>query len=188
MNLGDLLHERATQTPQSTALFCGDRTMSFAELDVSTDRLAGWFLSEGFKPGDRVAIQWPNAIEVVQVYFAAFKAGLIAVPVNLRLKPSEIAWVIENSGATLCFCPPALADVMRQSGIRVLTELPAAPPAPASLPPVDDESPALILYTSGSTGRPKGAVLTQRSLLVTGELCTQGFEDTFRDIARPGDC
>ena len=44
----------------------------------------------GLTPGDRVGIQWPNAIEVVQVFVAAFKAGLIAVPVNLRLKPQEI--------------------------------------------------------------------------------------------------
>ena len=185
MNLGELLRSRADQDPHSAALFCGDRTMSFAELDASTDSLAAWFLREGLESGDRVAMQWPNAIEVVQLYFAAFKAGLIAVPVNLRLKPSEVAWVIENSGASLCFAPPALAGAMRQTGVRVLTELPASPGAPAPLPPVDDESPALILYTSGSTGRPKGAVHTQRSLLVTGELCTQDFEDTFGDVAKP---
>jgi long-chain acyl-CoA synthetase len=159
--------------------------MSFAELDASTDSLAAWFLSEGLKPGDRVALQWPNAIEVVQLYFAVFRAGLIAVPVNLRLKPSEIAWVMENSGASLCFAPQALADTIRQTGMRVVTELPASAAAPAALPPVDDESPALILYTSGSTGRPKGAVHTHQSLLVTGELCTQNFEETFGDVARP---
>jgi long-chain acyl-CoA synthetase len=50
---------------------------------------------------------------------------------------------------------------------------------------VPDEAPALILYTSGSTGRPKGAVHTHRSLLVTGELCTQDFEETFRDVVKP---
>jgi long-chain acyl-CoA synthetase len=166
-------------------VFCGDRALSFAELDASTDSLAAWFLSEGLEPGDRVAVQWPNAIEVVELYFAAFKAGLIAVPVNTRLKPSEIAWVIENSGASLCFALPALADAMRQTGVRVLTELPARAAAPATLPPVDDKSPALILYTSGSTGRPKGAIHTQQSLLVTCELCTQNFEDTFGDVARP---
>ena len=185
MSLGELLHARADQAPQSTALFCGDRTMSYAELDASSDGLAAWLLREGFEPGDRVAIQWPNAIEAVQLYFAAFKAGLIAVPINLRLKPAEIVWVVENSGASLCFCHAALADGMRQTGVRVLTELPAFAAATAALPPPDDEAPALILYTSGSTGRPKGAVHSQRSLLVTGELCTQDFEDTFRDVVKP---
>jgi long-chain acyl-CoA synthetase len=185
MNLGELLRSRADRAPHSTALICGDRTISFAELDTATDSLAAWFRSEGLESGDRVALQWPNAIEAVQVYFAAFKAGLIAVPINLRLKPAEIAWVVQNSGASLCFTPPALADAMRQTGVRVLTELPAGGAAPATLPPVDDESPALILYTSGSTGRPKGAVHSQRSLLVTGELCTQGFEDAFGGVTKP---
>ena len=189
MTLGELLRARADHGPHATALICGERSMSFEELDTSTDGLAAWFLSEGLTPGDRVAIQWPNAIEVVQVYFAAFKAGLIAVPINLRLKPSEIAWVIENSGASLCFCVPALADAMRHTGVRVLTQLPevafSAAAAAATLPAVDDDAPALILYTSDSTGRPKGAVQTHRSLMVTGELCAQEFEAPFGDVAKP---
>src|SRR4051812_26654564 len=185
MNLGELLRARATDAPDATALFCGDRTMSFAQLDASTDELAAWLQSEGLVPGDRLAMLWPNAIEVVQLYFAAFKAGLIAVPINLRLKPAEIAWIVENSGASLCFTHPALADAVRSTGIRVLTELPACAAAASTIPPVPDEDPALILYTSGSTGRPKGAVHTHRSLLVTGELCTQDFEETFRDVAKP---
>ena len=159
--------------------------MSFAELDASTDALAGWFVREGFVPGDRIAVQWPNAIEVVQIFFAAFKAGLIVVPINLRLKPAEIAWVIEHSGASLCFTPQPFAEPMRQTGVRVLTDLPVTAVAATALPPVDDEAPALILYTSGSTGRPKGAVLTQRSLVLTGELCTQAFEDTFGESVKP---
>ncbi len=185
MNLGELLRARATSAPDDTALFCGDRTLSFAQLDASTDDLAAWLRSEGLVPGDRLAMLWPNAIEVVQLYFAAFKAGLIAVPINLRLKPVEIAWIVENSGAALCFSHPALADAVRTTGIRVLTELPACAAAASTGPPVPDEAPALILYTSGSTGRPKGAVHTHRSLLVTGELCTQDFEETFRDVAKP---
>src|SRR5215831_14264760 len=185
MNLAELLRARAEHRPDATALICGGRTMSFAELNASTDALAAWFLREGLQPGDRVAIQWPNAIEVVQLYFAAFKAGLIAVPINLRLKPSEIAWLIENSGASLYFAHPALAEQVRQTGVRVLSQLPAIETAPTALPSVDADAPALILYTSGSTGRPKGAVHSQRTLMVTGELCTQNYEATFGQQSRP---
>ena len=95
MSFADLLRSHATRTPQAPALLCGSRSLTFAELDDSTNRLASWFIREGFKPGDCFAIQWPNAPEVVQLYFAAIKAGLIAVPINLRLKPNEIAWVVE---------------------------------------------------------------------------------------------
>jgi acyl-CoA synthetase (AMP-forming)/AMP-acid ligase II len=184
MNPGDTLRTHASRDPESTALFCGDRAMSYGELDRSTDALAAWFLAEGLKAGDRVAIQWPNAIEIVQIFFAAFKAGVVAVPINLRLKPSEIAWVMHDAGAALCFAHPALADVVRQTGVRTLDAIPPLgerdqPP----LPPVGQDAPGLILYTSGSTGRTKGAVLSQRSLGATGELCAavvEGFGTSLR--------
>lgn len=187
MTLGDLLHSHALHTPDAPALTCGGRTMSFAELDASTDRLAAWLLGEGLKPGDRIAVQWPNGFEVVQTYFAAAKAGLIAVPINLRLKPSEIAWVIENSGAALGFAHPALGDAMQSTGIRVLPALPnldAVAPLTESLGSAD--MPGVIMYTSGSTGRPKGAVLTQRALLATGEICAQMVDAYGSDIKARG--
>jgi len=187
MTLGDLLDSHAVRTPDAPALMCGERTMSFAELASSTDRLAAWLLGEGLKPGDRFAVQWPNGFEVVQLYFAAAKAGLIAVPINLRLKPSEIAWVIENSGATLGFAHAALSEAMIATGVRVLSALPdltAVAPLEHSLGSAD--MPGVIMYTSGSTGRPKGAVITQRALLATGELCAQIVDSYGSDIKARG--
>lgn len=174
MTLGDLLHSHAVRTPDAPALTVGERTMSFAALDASTDKLAAWLHSEGLKPGDRFAVQWPNGFEVVQLYFAAAKAGLIAVPINLRLKPSEIAWVIENSGSTLGFAHPMFAEAMQATHARVLTALPdLTSVAPLAQPLGSADMPGVIMYTSGSTGRPKGAVLTQKALLATGEICAQ---------------
>jgi long-chain acyl-CoA synthetase len=177
MILADILGSHAKQAPDATALLCGDRSVSYGELDTSTDALAGWLLGEGLKPGDRVAVQWPNAIEVVQIFFAAFKAGLVAVPINLRLKPSEVAWVLNDAQVALCFAYPPLADAVRQAGIRTLDALPVlGEHDQPSLPAVDQETPGLIMYTSGSTGRPKGAMLSQRSLVATGELCAAVVE------------
>ena len=179
MTLASLLEQHAKRTPDSTALQCGDRALTFRDLHATSDALAGWFLAEGLKPGDRIAIQWPNAIEVVQLFFAAFKAGIIAVPINLRLKPSEIAYVMQDAGAAICFAHPKLAEGVRASGIRTLSELPSLQAAPSAspLPPVSEDAPALILYTSGSTGRPKGAVLSQRALVATGEVCASIVEN-----------
>ena len=121
--LDRLLDAHASAGSGAVALFCGDRVLSYSELDTTTDRLAAWFLSEGLQPGDRVAIQWPNAIEVAQVYFAAFKAGLIAVPINLRLKPSEIAWIMNDAAPSMCFAPPPLAAAMPRLDRRGVTAL-----------------------------------------------------------------
>jgi long-chain acyl-CoA synthetase len=184
MALDRLLDAHASAGSGAVALFCGDRVLSYAELDATTDRLAAWFLSEGLQPGDRVAIQWPNTIEVVQIYFAAFKAGLIAVPINLRLKPSEIAWILNDAAPSLCFAPPPLAAAMPQTTVRLLSDLPDifSVDTPVELPEVSNDAPAIILYTSGSTGRPKGAVLTHQALIATAELCIQAFAG---DSARP---
>ncbi len=155
MTLGDLLRERASQHPDAPILFCRERVISYADLDTSTEALAGWFRQQGLKPGDRVAIQWPNEIEAVQLYFAAFKAGLIAVPVNLRLKPPEIAWIIENSGAKICFGHPLLAEALRQTGVEVFTALPGVPHTPASLPAVGEDAASGNPLHLGQHGTPE---------------------------------
>jgi long-chain acyl-CoA synthetase len=80
MNLGRMLRESAAKCPGKTAVVCGEQTVTYRELDEQTDALARSLLREGLEPGDRVAIHWANSVETVQLYFACFKAGLIAVP------------------------------------------------------------------------------------------------------------
>src|SRR5215469_12297510 len=97
VNLGQLLHRAARQAPQKPAVICGEQTVSYEALDRSTDVLARWFIEQGCKPGDRVSLHWPNSIEMVTLLFGCFKAGLIAVPVNARLKEPEIAYMLAHS-------------------------------------------------------------------------------------------
>jgi len=175
--LGGLLHSRALENPDATALLCGDKKMSYCELDESSTRLAIWLLDRGLQPGDRVAIHWCNSIEVVQLFFAVFKAGLIAVPINLRLKPPEVAWILEHSQPVMCFSEPTLAPIAEEArsgcaSLRcVLRELPAlSTEPPSSLRGVGSHEPAVILYTSGSTARPKGATHAHCTLIAAAHL------------------
>ena len=168
MTLGSLPHTIASVTPNHTALCCGNDRMSYRELDESTDRIARWLLHHGLRPGDRMAICWPNSIEAAQLYFGAFRAGVIAVPVNLRLKAAEVAYVFENSGATLCFCAPSMAPLAEKAAATcpVMRQIVSAVPdeAPSvTLPEVDPDEPVAIIYTSGTTARPKGVVHTHRT-------------------------
>src|SRR5690242_1629234 len=143
MNLGTMLALSAAKCPNKPAVICGDRIVSYEELDRSTDRLAHWLLAQSLEPGDRVAIHWLNSVEVVNLYFACFKAGLIAVPVNNRLKPQEIAYVLSHSKSKLCFSQPELAPLCEEVGTdcpelrSIHTALPAlesATPGSSALP------------------------------------------------------
>jgi long-chain acyl-CoA synthetase len=184
MTLDDLLHQYAERQPGKAAVVTIERSITYSELDASVTCLARHFLDRGLQPGDRVAVHWSNSIETVQLLLAAFRAGLVAVPVNLRLKPAEIAYIFEHSGARVCFSEltlAALAEQARQEcGPEILSQLPPLTTLPTPLPEVDPAQPAVVLYTSGTTARPKGVTHTHRTLFETVRLLTP-------DPVGPGD-
>jgi long-chain acyl-CoA synthetase len=173
MNLGDSLSVSAARNPQTMAVIQGDKRLSYEQLQRSSESLACWFLDHGYKCGDRIALYWPNSIEMVKLLFACFKAGMIAVPVNVRLKRPEVAYIIEHSKAAICFVHPDLVSVTKQAcqdlaaRPRFQSSFPEVNDANANseLPEVDANRAALILYTSGTTARPKGVTHTHRTLL-----------------------
>jgi long-chain acyl-CoA synthetase len=187
LNLGGLLRQASLTNPDGIALVCGEERLSFEGLDQSTDALARWLLRTGLEPGDRIAIHWSNSLEVVQLYFACFKAGLIAVPLNNRLKAPEIAYILRHSRAKICFSQPALVDLCEEvwgdsPDLLILTSsLPPldfreAPRLP--LPEVTPDQIAAIMYTSGTTARPKGVVHTHISLIgATEMMCSLGIPE-----------
>src|SRR5215471_12472640 len=114
MNLGTMLRRSAARSPQKPAVICADQVVSYEALDRSSDDLARWILDQGLHPGDRLAIHWCNSVDTVNLYFSCFKAGLIAVPVNNRLKPPEIAYILGHSRAKVCFSQPELAPLCEE--------------------------------------------------------------------------
>jgi len=114
-----------------------------------------------------------NCPEFYEVLFACWHAGMTAVPMNAKLHPREFAYILENSGARVCFVSRELAASI-PSGVPVDESLLLDEGAPAETRP---EDPAWLFYTSGTTGVPKGAVLTHRNMLFQ----TQAY---FADIDR----
>src|SRR5438067_93760 len=178
MDLGTMLRHSAAKNPREPAVVCGERAVTYEELNRSTDALARWLLRQGLKAGDRVGIHWHNSVETVNLYFACFKAGVIAVPVNNRLKPAEIAYILQHSRAKLCFSAPEMAPLCDEARAecpdlqQLCTALPALDGMEDSieLPTVAPERVAAVLYTSGTTARPKGVMHTHVSLVGSTEL------------------
>ena len=104
MNLGNSLSASAARNPRKLAIAIENESIPYEELEHSSASLARWLLRHGCKPGDRVAIHWPNSIEMVKLLFACFKAGMIAVPVNVRLKALEVTYLLTHSKAAILLC------------------------------------------------------------------------------------
>src|SRR2546425_10042253 len=111
MGLGDRLHAAAGRSPEKTALICREEAVTYGELDRSSRDLARWFLTQGLKPGDRVVIHWGNSLDTARLLLACLHAGLVAVPMNIRLKALEAAYVLGHARPAMCFSQPELASV-----------------------------------------------------------------------------
>ena len=177
MNLAYFLADAAARAPESPALANGTKIVAtYAEHAESAARLAGSFLSDlGLAAGDRVAIAMKNATEYSEIMLGAWHAGLATVPMNARLHPREFAYILENSGARICFASEDLAEGIAEAakdvpslqhiviaGSARYRELKSATPVAISDVAPDDL--AWLFYTSGTTGRPKGAMLSHKNL------------------------
>ncbi|HEX5130404.1 MAG TPA: AMP-binding protein [Usitatibacter sp.] len=169
MNLVTWLLRNARASPGAPALFHGRAVWAtHAQLARRAARIAGGLRRRGLAPGERVAIAMPNHPEYLAVLYGVWWAGLAAVPINAKLHPREVAWIVGNAGASLTVEDPA--QVAELEG----DEVPPAPAAPEAL--------AWLFYTSGTTGRPKGAMLSHRNLAHM----TWSYLADVDDVARSG--
>jgi fatty-acyl-CoA synthase len=167
--LPEVIGRGARAHPGRAALVFGDVARTHGQLHERAGRLAGALESEGVGRGDRVAMLLHNGFEFVEALLACHRLGAVAVPVNFRLAPDEIAYVLRDSGSVglISGLPvPEEADLrfVVTSGEDYEARLATAAPGPEQAP-LSEEDPALMCYTSGTTGRPKGAVLTHGGLV-----------------------
>jgi acyl-CoA synthetase (AMP-forming)/AMP-acid ligase II len=145
-------------------------SMTFAEWDARSNRLARGLAKVGVAPGDRVCVHLPpdDALEWMVAYAAVHKAGAVAVPTNTRLVARELCELLSHAEAAAVLCSAASASVAAavRDDVRSLRFIAEAPwddllDADDSFfqVPVDDHDMADIMYTSGTTGRPKGVVV-----------------------------
>ncbi len=138
-------------------------------------RLAEGFRQAGLEDGARIAILAKNGPGYVELLYAAWWAGMAAVPINAKLHRDEVAYILGDSGAALVFASDDLLETasaavdMAGTSARVIAvggtdHDRLMPEKEAMLATVDPDSLAWLFYTSGTTGRPKGAVISHRNI------------------------
>src|SRR6266404_3305752 len=186
-SIPELLAGRVDTSADKAFLFAeaDGRQFTYAEFDSAVNRAAAMLTNYGIRKGDAVALLLPNSAEYVIAYFACWRLGAVAGPINSLLKAQEISYVISNSDAKALLVNSAylpLVDGIRpeittvQAVITFDSEAEAtekfADDATFELPPVSEigsEDDAIIIYTSGTTGKPKGCLLTHANLITNAK-------------------
>lgn len=202
MNLGQLLKANAKKFPAAIAVKDSARSFTYQETNKRVNRLCHSLLALGLKKGDKVAVLLENSIEIIEVYLATAKTGLVIVPMNFRLVGRDIDYIVNNSDAQALivdqeFAPviddikPHLANIAKDRYIVVgppsegyreyesfISGAPESEPDSQVLP--DDTW--ILIYTSGTTGRPKGVIRSHTSHLSFYLINAADFGFNNRDI------
>ena len=206
-NLHELLAQRAGIMPEKDFLFSeGDgRKFCYAEFMTAVNRAARLLALHGVGRGEVVSLLMPNSAEYIIAYFACWKLGAVAGPINSLLKAQEISFVLSDSETKALLVHsdflPTIESIRKElPGLRAVIafddEASAtkdfsgdsgddavgarhAVPQPAT--DIDCDSEAIIIYTSGTTGKPKGCLLTHGNLIANARQISQWLEFTKSD-------
>jgi len=207
-NIAELLEERAARTPGKVFLFSepDGRQFTYAEFDAAVNRAAAVLAAHDIAKGDVVSLVMPNSAEYIIAYFACWKLGALAGPVNSLLKEHEIEFVMNNSEAKAILVHsefrerlgnirgelPQLKSViefddeaeacagyarLRRAGSELDSNEENEGPPEACVPNDD----AIVIYTSGTTGKPKGCLLTHGNVIANARQISQWLKFTKDD-------
>jgi fatty-acyl-CoA synthase len=175
------------QYPGKTSIVCGDQRFTYAQFAERASRLAGVLREARVQPGDRVAFLSLNCHRLLEAYYGVLEAGAVLLPLNFRLAPQELSYILNDAGAKVLFLQKEFLEVgnsFRESVPNIQTFfLLDAPPEAHWLSPknyedslasatshrsdvmeCDEDSLAELFYTSGTSANPKGVMLTHRNI------------------------
>jgi acyl-CoA synthetase (AMP-forming)/AMP-acid ligase II len=183
LNLGQILKVNAKKFPNTVALKDKSKKLTYPELNHRVNQLSHSLLDLGLNKGDKIAVLLENCIEIVEVYLATAKTGLVIVPINFRLIDSKVAYIVNNSDAQAMIvhdeftpCVDSIKTELKNidperyivvgektNGYREYEAFIKAFPASEPEIKVDPQDTWILIYTSGTTGKPKGVVRSHES-------------------------
>lgn len=179
-------------TQPATALGDAQGRLTYAEIGALASRQAAKLDELGIEVGDRVAVVSHNSARLLTSFFGVTGSGRVLVPVNFRLRPEEVRYIVEHSGARVLLVDPELdaelADVTAEHRFLLGNDadLYAAAPEDGGAAPrpwtPDENATATINYTSGTTARPKGVQITHRNIWTNAVTFAMHVTASDRDV------
>jgi malonyl-CoA/methylmalonyl-CoA synthetase len=181
MNLGQLFDLSLRGRRDTPALEYQGRTWTFGEIETRSNHVAHLLTERGFVRGDRLCVYLANCVEMIDLFLACVKTGVIFVPINILYRGREISHILNDAAPRAVVSETAI-----ESPVPVwnLAEIAAGSASlPDSRPDVfiDGDDPAGIIYTSGTTGTSKGAVLTHHNFAINATNLVACWEITAAD-------
>lgn len=194
-SLDTLLANCAARYAHRLATVDGHQRLTWAELDARAGCLAQWLLARGVVPGDRIALLLTDGAPFLTTLLAAGRIGAIAVLLNWRLAPAEIAWIVANAEPAMTFSSPRFTRLLAEAEAGEVIDVDEChdpggtfetivtrPHPRTATPALAPDRPLYMMYTSGTTGKPKGC-LQAGSAIATAALGFaqhRGFSHTER--------
>jgi acyl-CoA synthetase (AMP-forming)/AMP-acid ligase II len=183
MNLGQNLKINAKKFPKKTALKDKSRSFTYPETNRRVNQLGHRLMELGLGKGDKVAVLTDNCIEIIELYLATAKTGIIIVPINFRLVSREVEYIVNNSDAKAMFVQAPLTTTVdpvkavlhnilpthyvvmgeAKEGYREYEAFINGAPVEEPNVEVNPADTWILIYTSGTTGKPKGVIRSHES-------------------------
>jgi acyl-CoA synthetase (AMP-forming)/AMP-acid ligase II len=197
--LDDIPRKHAKLDPDFECLVFEEHRLTWRQLNERVDRLANGLAAMGIRPGEHLAILAQNSHRFMEFYYACARSGIVAVPLNWRLAPEEMEYILKHSEAVALLAGAEYAEAAsslrpRVSGLRHLIALDGPAPgmedyetllAGASASPHhgphDENALFILMYTGGTTGLPKGVMLSNRNVLTAALGCLLGMRIEKKD-------
>lgn len=196
--VNDFLRKAVKQYGKKVGIVDGEKRFTYAQFGERVNQLSSALLGLGVSKGDRVAVIDMNTHRLLEMYYGVPQIGAVLLPINIRLSPREISYILNDSEAKILFVNESMLNLVEKDKLKTVQKsilmgddgggiekdeyearLRQSSPVLERNMEIDENCPAEMFYTSGTTAKPKGMLYTHRMLWIAGikDLFVGGIDD-----------